>query len=106
MAITIITPGSGVTICDSTTVIQDPAPTTITPASSPGTDTQTPATTGVQTGGIGGLGPSVVTAVLCLLRLVSAALTIPAGQSCISRDVLIADGVEVTIEDTGEWLIL
>lgn len=56
---------------------------------------------GCDTGGAAG-----VSATLCLLRVVSAALTIPAGQSCISHDVTIADGVEVTIEDTGEWLIL
>ncbi len=54
----------------------------------------------------GANGAAAVTATLCLLRVVSAALTIPAGQSCISHDVTIADGVEVTIEDTGEWLIL
>lgn len=41
-----------------------------------------------------------------IVRLISADLTIVAGTTRLHRETVIANGVEVTIEDTGELLVL
>jgi hypothetical protein len=43
---------------------------------------------------------------VCIVRTVSTGLAIAADTTCIQRRPLIAAGVSVTIEATGEWLIL
>ena len=43
---------------------------------------------------------------VCITRTVSVSLAIAADTTCIQRRPLIAAGVGVTIEATGEWLIL
>jgi len=43
---------------------------------------------------------------LCVTRTVSASLAIAADTTCIQRRPLIAAGVGVTIDASGEWLIL
>lgn len=42
----------------------------------------------------------------CITRTVSSSLAIAADTTCLQRRPLIAAGVSVTIEATGEWLIL
>ncbi len=43
---------------------------------------------------------------LCINRRVSKSFAIENEQTCLQRNPIIENGVTVTIEDGGEWLIL
>jgi hypothetical protein len=47
-----------------------------------------------------------VVGVLRIIRLISKDLIVQAGTTVLQRDPTIADGVNITIEDTGELLVL
>jgi hypothetical protein len=64
------------------------------------------AVTAVDTGaGASGL-PALDGAFVSVAKLCSKDKTIPSGSAVIGADHTIADGVQVTIEDDGDWLIL
>lgn len=52
----------------------------------------------------GGGGSS--TGMVCIKRTIEEDMTVDPDYTCLQRDPVVADGVEVLIEDTGELLVL